>query len=246
MGTRDTTKIVDEIDATETEPRILSPEAQALHNKLVAGKLAFLQEQTDEATTAIEKTKLDMLIPLNAGSHRTLNTICSFISICLLVVACYVGYEKLRTIEVEEYVEEEIIEIVAHEGYRACRYKDSLGFNTIGFGHLIKTSEIVKYADDCITGEQAIALLRADYSIAVRSVKERYSWATPREQMILVNMTYQMGPAGLSKFKLMLAAFKDDDYDSAAGEVMDSNYRKQTPRRASQMAARIMALKKDL
>jgi len=52
-------------------------------------------------------------------------------------------------------------------------------------------------------------------------------------------MNFQMGNAGVSKFKKLKAAIEDYDFDTAAKEIMNSKYAKQTNSRAKANAKKI-------
>ena len=56
---------------------------------------------------------------------------------------------------------------------------------------------------------------------------------------IVVEMVYQMGAYGVSKFNGMLKALQDEDYKQASVEMLDSRWAKQTPNRAKRMAERM-------
>ena len=124
------------------------------------------------------------------------------------------------------------------EGFRKCVYSDSRGLATIGFGHLILPTDKYK----CITYRQAIELLRSDYDYAANSVDTRYPWANGEVRLVLINMTYQMGQTGVSKFKKTLNNLKDEVYDEAAIELLESRWATQTEHRALRLAGRIMSI----
>lgn len=54
--------------------------------------------------------------------------------------------------------------------------------------------------------------------------------------LVLNDMAYQLGINGLFKFKKMLAAIQAEDYETAADELLNSNYANQTPNRAKRNA----------
>lgn len=58
-------------------------------------------------------------------------------------------------------------------------------------------------------------------------------------QRALGSMAYQLGPAGVMKFKRMLAALAAGDRETAADEALDSTWSRQTPARARRIAALI-------
>ena len=53
---------------------------------------------------------------------------------------------------------------------------------------------------------------------------------------IIIEMVYQMGEGGVSKFKGMLSALSDGRYTDASDEMIDSLWYRQTPNRASALA----------
>ncbi len=56
-------------------------------------------------------------------------------------------------------------------------------------------------------------------------------------------MVFQLGETGVSKFKNMLKALKEGpDYQTAAIEMLDSRWAKQTPNRAEAMSSEMAAL----
>lgn len=135
--------------------------------------------------------------------------------------------------------ESEIANIISHEGYKLCKYEDSLGYPTIGIGHLIRRDESFP---ECITPYKAIQLFREDYDRLEATVFKRYPWAQGEQIRVLTNMTFQMGETGVSKFKKALAAMEAGECDKAAGEFMNSLWAKQTPHRAIELSGRIMQL----
>ena len=59
---------------------------------------------------------------------------------------------------------------------------------------------------------------------------------------ILCEMTFQMGPAGVGKFKNMLIALQNQSYAEAAAEMLDSRWAKQTPNRAKKLSSQMEEL----
>ena len=60
--------------------------------------------------------------------------------------------------------------IKRHEGLQLKPYKDSLGYWTIGYGHLMTAKEKIAFADG-ITKEQAEELFQKDFDKARRAGK---------------------------------------------------------------------------
>ena len=111
-------------------------------------------------------------------------------------------------------------------------YKDSLGFPTIGYGHLVTPKENFS---EGITSDQADALLIKDCGVAIgaaKSIADQYNINAPLAiQEMLVEMVFQLGKDGVLKFKKFLTALSGKDYPKAIVEVKDSLWYKQTPNR---------------
>ncbi|MBN6033087.1 glycoside hydrolase family protein [Pantoea ananatis] len=113
-------------------------------------------------------------------------------------------------------------------------YKDSLGFPTIGYGHLVEAGENFSNG---LTEEQATSLLETDLAIARRDVVKLQvnlpsgsGWDD-----FLVLMVFQLGLTKTLQFKKFLAALRSGNYSTAINEVKDSNWYRQTPNRVNDM-----------
>ena len=124
-----------------------------------------------------------------------------------------------------------------HEGYRKSVYKCTEGYDTIGYGFAIKDLEM----DEDIAEE---ILLRKVEKL-IKRVRSKFDWldSVPREvQGVLVEMSYQMGLSGVSKFKKALHAMQMFQWKLAATELLDSRWAKQTPNRAKELSDIIRSL----
>lgn len=127
--------------------------------------------------------------------------------------------------------------LLAEEGEVLHAYTDSLGFITIGCGHLIDQRK-----GGGISPKISRLLLNDDMETAYSQLINALPWTTalgPIRQNTLVAMVFQLGLDGLKEFKLMLAYLQGEHYDLAAGELLNSRLAKQTPARAQRMANRI-------
>ena len=116
------------------------------------------------------------------------------------------------------------------EGLRLHAYTDTEGHLTIGYGCNL---------DEGITTDEADMLLTGRLRRATQAVDAGWPWArhlSPARFGALVNMCYQMGPGGLRGFAKMLAAVEHGDYETAATEMLDSRWARQTPERAHRLA----------
>ena len=121
--------------------------------------------------------------------------------------------------------------IKEHEGFRPDVYKCSEGFDTIGWGFAIKDLVLDKDIADMILERKVLAL--------ISRVRKKFDWldsVPPEVQGVLVEMSYQMGLSGVSKFKKALHAMQMLQWSVAADELLDSRWAKQTPNRAQELS----------
>lgn len=131
-----------------------------------------------------------------------------------------------------------VVEELKHsEGWRSKPYLCPLGYPTVGWGFRIgpQGADIKQYQ---FTLPQAVGdlwLQELAGQIADRIAPQLAGLSDPR-QVVLVCMAYQMGVDGLLAFKKMLAATAKGDYTTAAAEMLNSRWARQTPARAQRMA----------
>lgn len=130
-------------------------------------------------------------------------------------------------------VYKELIERVKkHEGFMERPYFDSLGVGTIGYGFTyLKKEECDKILDNRL--KEATGLIEgylANEGISLDDFRVG----------ILVEMTFQLGFKGVLCFKKMWRAIRDMDYETAAKEMKDSRWFKQTPVRAGNLADKMV------
>ena len=126
-----------------------------------------------------------------------------------------------------------------HEGYRNKVYLDTLGKRTVGVGHLCVEDF---WEDDKEYEEKFLmTILEHDLQTAIKGAKElmeEHDCADIDEQAeeILIEMVFQLGKNGVSKFRNMWKALTEKNYIGASYEMLDSRWSKQTPNRAKAMA----------
>lgn len=147
-------------------------------------------------------------------------------------------------------------EISSDEGKVLHAYLCSESHKTIGIGHKVlatdaeNTLPIHGINDDvpdgeCISEARCYELFQEDVQIAIDGCRKIYdNWdVLPQEaQHILVNMCFQLGQGGLSKFKNMNSAVEDGAWSRMSEEMMDSRWARQTPERAARLSNRALAL----
>ena len=124
-----------------------------------------------------------------------------------------------------------------HEGFRSKVYKCTEGYDTIGYGFAIK---------DLVMSEgMAEEILIEKLTDLMSKVRKRFDWldSVPREvQGVIIEMSYQMGVSGVSKFKKALHAMQMFQWEKAADELLDSRWAKQTPNRAKELSDIVRSL----
>ena len=127
--------------------------------------------------------------------------------------------------------------IKKHEGFRDVMYKDSLGFATIGYGHLILPT------DDFVDGKQYSKevldeVFDKDFQNALDNANKLMSGYELVDQAkeVICEMVFQLGIGGVSKFKNMWKALEEGDYYTASQEMLDSRWARQTPKRAEDLS----------
>ena len=63
-----------------------------------------------------------------------------------------------------------------------------------------------------------------------------------KAEEILIEMVFQLGKTGVSKFRKMWDALAEKNYIGASYEMLDSRWAKQTPNRAKDMAQIMKAI----
>ncbi|MDD2358674.1 MAG: glycoside hydrolase family protein [Thiovulaceae bacterium] len=123
----------------------------------------------------------------------------------------------------------EVLEsIKKNEGFKGVVYKDTLGFDTIGYGTKLP-----------LTQEEAQLILVSRMGAKaseLKSVQPVFETLPVNKQGIIIEMCYQMGVNGVMNFKNMWFALQKKDYATASKEMLNSKWAKQTPNRANQLA----------
>ena len=147
-------------------------------------------------------------------------------------------------------------EIQEHEGFRDTIYSDSLGFATIGWGHLVKDTDHFEEGV-AYSREELQKVFDEDFDLAWANanslVKERLT-NTDFELLdidrkmkvisIFCNMCFQLGKAGVSKFNKMFENIAKLNFEGAKLEMLDSRWAKQVGPRAIRLRDRVLNLPK--
>ena len=132
-----------------------------------------------------------------------------------------------------------------HEGYRNKVYLDTLGKRTVGVGHLCVEDF---WEDDKEYEEKFLmTILEHDLSDAIKGANDLMAEngcmdMNEKAHELIIEMVFQLGKTGVSKFRNMWKALSALDYSTAAEQMLDSRWAKQTPNRANGMADIMRAL----
>ena len=121
-----------------------------------------------------------------------------------------------------------------HEGVKNTLYKCTSDKWTIGVG---RNLEDVGVSDDEID-----YLLQNDITRTENLLDEYMGWWSDLDnirQEALINFVFNVGIGTAMKFKKAMAALEAHDYDTAAIEMMDSNWAKQVGSRAEEVTQMI-------
>ena len=125
-----------------------------------------------------------------------------------------------------------------HEGYRDVVYRDTLNKRTVGFGHFCVEDhwEDGKKYDK----EYLEKILKEDLQYAINQGEGMCKdlKISDDAKFLIIEMIFQLGSAGVQKFRRMWSALEEDppNYFEAHVQMLDSRWAKQTPERATEMA----------
>ena len=128
-------------------------------------------------------------------------------------------------------------DIKKHEGFKSKVYKCTEGYDTIGYGFAIKDLIIDKDVADLILMKKLHALLER--------VVIAFPWFKDIEddaKEVVINMCYQLGLRGFSKFKKTIYLLETEQYEDASVEMLDSLWAKQTPNRAKELSEKLRSI----
>lgn len=126
------------------------------------------------------------------------------------------------------------------EGFRAKPYYCSEGYPTIGWGRVVgkKGDKLPDILTDTVAEE---VFLQERIHRIHEQIPDILEPLNDDRRAILISMAYQLGVAGLRKFKKFLQALSRHDWAEAEVQMMDSLWAKQTPNRADRHAAVIFS-----
>ena len=130
--------------------------------------------------------------------------------------------------------------IKEHEGYRSAVYMDTLGKPTIGYGFLIEALELEE--DICVL------ILMRKLEKLVNTIRFKFNWfddMPDKVQDVIINMCYQLGVNGFSKFSKTIQYLKNREWNLGSKEMLRSKWYMQTPNRAKELSDTIKSIEED-
>lgn len=117
------------------------------------------------------------------------------------------------------------------EGRRLGPYRDTVGKLTIGYGRNLD--------DVGISQHEAEVLLESDINRTLEALHKALPWVEKLDHArlgVLANMAFNLGVAGLLKFKHTLESVQAGRYDEASDGMLNSTWAGQVKGRATRLA----------
>ena len=125
-----------------------------------------------------------------------------------------------------------------HEGFVSKIYLDSLSKKTIGWGHLITPDDHFKEGVE-YSKEELEEVFQKDLKRAINEADDLIKTKiADKAREVIIEMVYQLGKTGVSKFKNMWSALQESppNYFEAHVQMLDSRWYKQTPNRCGELS----------
>lgn len=131
--------------------------------------------------------------------------------------------------------------IAENEGFCESVYKDTMGFDTIGYGFKLckptfTDNKVQEYKNgQCMKRDTADSILRTLVNNYFVRLKVNFSWFNGlplSAQIVMLDLAYNLGISGLKKHQKFLSFMENLEFKEASEELLDSKYAKQVPNRA--------------
>ena len=134
------------------------------------------------------------------------------------------------------------------EGVKYEIYKDHLGYDTFGIGHLVvkEDAEFGQPVGTKVSEDRANEVFEKDVQKMIKEAKilfPNFDSLPEEAQQVIVNMTFNMGRPRLSNFKKFIAYINESKWEEASKEMLNSAWAKQVGKRAQRLSDRIKAIK---
>lgn len=131
-----------------------------------------------------------------------------------------------------------------HEGERLVAYQDTLGYWTIGVGHLLPDPRNPKWRGYCITKEESDALFDQDCAHHVSLIQRYAPWALTLDEVrryVIIDMTFNLGIApfdgdGYKDWPIFVRQVQTHQWLMAARNMRSTLWARQVKSRAIRLA----------
>jgi lysozyme len=139
-----------------------------------------------------------------------------------------------------------LAELRDEEGERLRTYRCTAGFLTVGIGHNLDAKSVKNIigreitAGRSISTEESAKIFEDDLISLLRSINKNLPWFRNVDkslQYVLISMVFNMGMAGVLKFKNTLKAFEAENTAKIISGMNSSAWAKQVPNRVAKLAA---------
>jgi len=142
-------------------------------------------------------------------------------------------------------------EIKRHEGEVLEIYMDSLGYKTLGVGHLCQPNdpEYDWEVGTPVTQKVVDMYYEDDFkkhymeAIHVFGSQQEFNNLPEIIQRVLVNMCFNLGGSRLSKFRNMLKACREHNWKEMSVQMQDSRWYRQVGRRSKELQQAVLSVK---
>ena len=139
-------------------------------------------------------------------------------------------------------------QIKRHEGEVLNIYEDSLGYKTLGVGHLCQPNDPeYDWAVGTSVSQEVVDMYYEDdfdkhYMEAIHVFGSHEDWDELPEviQRVLVNMCFNLGGSRLSKFRNMLKACREHNWKEMSVQMQDSRWYGQVGRRSKELQEMVL------
>ena len=144
-----------------------------------------------------------------------------------------------------------IEQLKRHEGIEPDYYQCTADKRTIGYGRNVDDNPFSpkelnmlgrdEFIDEPMTEDEAEILLVNDVKAVHKAIYDHVSMGKLNlaRQAVCINMAFNLGVHGFCKFKNMLKAIREDKFERAAIEALDSRWASQVGDRATELATQL-------
>tara|TARA_A100001015_G_scaffold315174_1_gene426338 strand:+ start:206 stop:676 length:471 start_codon:yes stop_codon:yes gene_type:complete len=123
-------------------------------------------------------------------------------------------------------------------------YKDHLGIDTVGYGHMILETDPENNLEvgDEVSQERVNELFEQDLAVCSVELQKHLPYFQDLDdvrQRCLIDLTFNMGMPRLRQFVKTLEHFRNNRFEEASVELLDSRYARQVGKRAERIAEMI-------